>query len=218
MVSEGLLHFVEYELQIIALLIFGLLYALRIRLIVKLSMPKEIAPPKGKPALGVAISFSWLFYPWSMESTTKHLGRWVEFALYHLAAAAAIGATFALPFAPQLMTHPVRIVVAVFITLGTLVGVIKLARRIITPSLRFISVPDDYFSLAAVEVFFIAAAGCLVFYTPLWRFIYFLITATFLIYVPFSKISHYLYWFFARTFLGLRYGRRGVIAKKEASI
>jgi len=98
------------------------------------------------------------------------------------------------------------------------VGFIKLGRRFTNPHLRFISTPDDYFSLAAVQVYFIVAAGCLITYTPDWRFVYFLITALFLIYVPFSKISHYLYWFFARTIIGIRYGRRGVIPRKEASV
>jgi nitrate reductase gamma subunit len=217
MISESLLHFVEFELQIIALSIFAILYGLRVRNLMKLTMPKETAPAKGNPSIGIAVSFASLFNPWSMESTTKHLGRWVEFALYHLAALAAIGATFTLPFAPQIMTYPVRIVFAVFLILGVLVGFMKILRRFVNPHLRYVSTPDDYFSLFAVQVYFIAAAGCLVYYTDLWRFIYFLITALFLIYVPFSKISHYLYWFFARTFLGLRYGRRGVIPRREAS-
>jgi nitrate reductase gamma subunit len=217
MISEKLLHFVEFELQIAALSIFALLYGLRVLQLMKLPLPKERAPSKGNSSLGVAVSFAGIFYPWSMESTTKHIWRWIEFSLYHLAAAAAIGATFTLPFAPRLMTHPVRITLAVFIILGTLVGFIKLARRILNTNLRRISVPDDYFSLAAVQIYFIAASGCLIYYTPDWRFVYFLITAAFLIYVPFSKISHYLYWFFARTILGIRFGRRGVIPRKEVS-
>lgn len=218
MISEGLLHFVEFELQIIALSIFAILYALRVRHLMKLPMPKETAPPKGSPSRGVATSFASLFYPWSMESTTKHMSRWIEFAVYHLAATAAIGATFTLPFAPRLMTFPVRIVLAVFIILGVIVGFVKISRRLTNIYLRHVSTPDDYFSLAAVQIFFIAAGGCLIFYTPNWRFIYFLITAIFLIYVPFSKISHYLYWFFARTFIGLRYGRRGIIPQKRVSV
>jgi len=113
------------------------------------------------------------------------------------------------------MTYPVRITFSVFIGLGALVGVIKLARRIVNPHLRHVSIPDDYFSLVAVEVYFIAAVGCLVFYTPEYRFVFFLITALFLFYVPFSKISHYLYWFFARVYLGIRFGRRGVLPRKR---
>jgi hypothetical protein len=218
MISEKLLHFVEFELQIAALGIFALLYGLKVLQLMKLPLPKERAPSRGNPALGVAVSFAGIFYPWSMESTTKHIWRWIEFSLYHLAAAAAIGATFTLPFAPRLMTYPFRITLAVFIILGTLVGFIKLARRISNINLRHISVPDDYFSLAAVQIYFIAASGCLIYYTPEWRFVFFLITALFLIYVPFSKISHYLYWFFARTILGIRFGRRGIIPRKEVSI
>jgi hypothetical protein len=48
---------------------------------------------------------------------------------------------------------------------------------------------------------------------PDWRFAYFVVTAAFLLYVPFSKISHYVYWFFSRVLMGIRYGRRGVIPK-----
>jgi hypothetical protein len=214
--SEGLLHFVEYELQIAALLFFAALYALKVRKLMKLPLPPETAPAKGSAARGVAASFAAVFYPWSMESTTKHIGRWVDFALYHLAAAAAIGATFTIPFTPRLMTYPVRMVFAFFIVIGIAVGFIRLARRMTDPYLRHVSTPDDYFSLAALQVFFASSAGCLIFNTPGWRFTYFVITALFLVYVPFSKISHYLYWFFARTYLGIRFGRRGVLPRNEA--
>ena len=92
-----------------------------------------------------------------------------------------------------------------------------MVRRITDPYIRHVSTPDDYFSLAAVQVYFIMGVGCLYFYDTPWRFAYFLTTAVFLVYVPFSKISHYLYWFFGRTLVGIRYGRRGVIPRSEAS-
>ena len=38
---------------------------------------------------------------------------------------------------------------------------------------------------------------------------FFLLTAFFLIYVPFSKISHYLYYPFTRYWLGKTLGHRG---------
>lgn len=215
MISEGWLHFVEFELQIVALIIFAGLYTLRISHIVKLPLPKESAPARGNPAKGVIFSFSTIVNPFSMDSTTKHLWRWIEFFIYHLGALSAILATFTLPFAPGMMTYPVRIIFAVFIGLAIPVGIVKLIRRFVNPHLRYISVPDDYFSLVAVEVYFIFAALCLIFYTDIWRFLYFLVTALFLIYVPFSKVSHYVYWFFARTYLGVRFGRRGVLPGKR---
>ena len=45
------------------------------------------------------------------------------------------------------------------------------------------------------------------------RRLVFVLTAFFLIYVPFSKISHYVYWFFARVLMGVKYGRRGVMPR-----
>jgi hypothetical protein len=43
-------------------------------------------------------------------------------------------------------------------------------------------------------------------------------TAVFLVYVPFSKISHYIYYPFTRTYMGRHFGRRGVfpIRRKAA--
>jgi hypothetical protein len=76
-----------------------------------------------------------------------------------------------------------------------------------------ISTPDDYFSLAAVQLFFFLTVMTLVANTTGWRLAYFLVTAGFLFYVPFSKISHYVYWFFARVLMGVRYGRRGVMPR-----
>ena len=44
---------------------------------------------------------------------------------------------------------------------------------------------------------------------------YFFLTAFFLVYVPFSKISHYLYYPFARWYLGRTLGHRGVMPLKR---
>jgi hypothetical protein len=44
---------------------------------------------------------------------------------------------------------------------------------------------------------------------------YFLATAAFLFYVPFSKISHYVYYFFAHYLTGARYGWRGVVPERR---
>jgi hypothetical protein len=42
------------------------------------------------------------------------------------------------------------------------------------------------------------------------------LTTFFLLYVPFSKISHYLYYPFARLYFGRHFGRRGVYPKRSA--
>jgi len=45
--------------------------------------------------------------------------------------------------------------------------------------------------------------------------LFFGMTTLFLIYVPFSKISHYLYYPFTRYFLGKTMGHRGVFPRKK---
>ena len=88
-----------------------------------------------------------------------------------------------------------------------------MVRRVGSPYMRAISSPDDYFSLALLTVWLLsaglaapndAAAGEGVLLT------FFLSTAFFLVYVPFSKISHYLYYPFTRYYLGKTMGHRGV--------
>jgi nitrate reductase gamma subunit len=214
--EDRFLEFVKLDLQIIALSLFGLLYAFKVYQLLKLPWPKEVAPQRGHEELGVLYSFAWLVSPWSMSSTTQHIGRWVEFAVYHLGAGAAILGTFSIPFWPAIMTRPVSLTMAALVIGAFVVGIIKLWRRITAPELRVISTPDDYFSLAAVQVFFFFTAMALITEARGWMIAYFLITAAFLIYVPFSKISHYVYWFFARVFFGIRYGRRGIITGKRA--
>lgn len=211
--AEKFLHFAEFELQIIALSFFALMYAIKAWTMARLPLKWENAPAKGSPGAGVAYSYAATVVPWMMSSATQHWTRWLEFGLYHIGAGLAILSTFTLPFAPAIMIQPVRIAFAVFVALALIVGVLRLRRRLTNPDLRVISTPDDYFALAAVEVFFFLTVMTLVLNTPGWRLAYFLVTAAFLFYVPFSKISHYVYWFFSRVLMGVRYGRRGVMPR-----
>jgi hypothetical protein len=208
--NTGFVHFAEYELQIIALAWLVVLYCIKIFQLRRLPMPLDVAPPRGSPIAGALRSYTNIFIPWSMESAQKHPWRWVEFGAYHVGALIAILNTFTTPFAPGIMTQPVRWVFAVLIAPAFLLGFVKLARRVTRPEMRLISTADDYFALASVELFFFTGVMALLIDTSVWRTIYFLITAGFLFYVPFSKISHYVYFFFAAAITGGRYGKRGV--------
>ena len=92
-------------------------------------------------------------------------------------------------------------------------------RRLSNPAIRLISTPDDIFSLALLTVWSFVSIfaapnrpdlgeGALMFY--------FILTAFFLIYVPFSKISHYLYYPFTRFYFGRTMGHRGVYPIKRS--
>ncbi len=216
MIEQSTLHFIEYELQAIALIWMGLIYLYKIWQLSRLKMPWEAAPQKGSSTQGVLRSYGAIFLPWSMESSRKNVGRWLEFGIYHVGALVAIVNTFTYPFAPDFMTWPVRLIFAILIAPSVLVGFFKLYQRITRKELRIISTPDDYFSLASMQLFLFFAVMALLTNAPGWRMVYFLVTAFFLFYVPFSKISHYIYFFFARFLMGSRYGARGVIPQTRS--
>jgi hypothetical protein len=210
MTAESVLRFAQYDLQTVALIWMALLYGLKIYQMWRLPMPWEKAPARGSPVRGVLASYMTVIFPWLMESSRQHLWRWAEFAVYHLGAAAAILATFAIPFAPGLLVLPLRYVLAAVTVAAVLLGLVKIVRRFWSPALRLVSTPDDYFSLVALEVFFAATVAVLLADGTATRIAFFVITAAFLFYVPFSKISHYVYYFMAGIFTGARYGFRGV--------
>lgn len=212
--TEPLLHFVEYELQAIALAWMAIIYTIKAIQLSKLPMPWEKEVQKGNPGKGVRRSYASIFMPWAVESSRNHLTRWALFAIYHVGCLVAIVNTFTFTFAPGFMSQPIRILFAVLIAPAIPIGFIKLIRRISRPEIRLISTPDDFFSLASLQLFFFAAVMALLFNTPFWRLSYYIITALFLFYVPFSKISHYVYFFFARFLTGKRYGWRGIIPQK----
>jgi nitrate reductase gamma subunit len=78
--------------------------------------------------------------------------------------------------------------------------------------MRAISSPDDYIALALVLLFLLTGLLALLGWEP-GIIAYFILAAFFLVYEPFSKIRHYLYYPFARYFYGAAFGRRGVIGK-----
>lgn len=213
MINDAFLHFVEYELQAIALLWMGILYSIKAIQLSRLPMPWEQGEARGSAVKGVLRSYAAIFLPWSRESSRNHPFRWLEFGLYHIAALVAIVNTFTLPFLPQMMTPTVKLIFAALIAPALPLGFVKLARRIRRPELRYISTPDDYFSLISLQFFFFSGVMVLISPTEFWRFWYFLITAAFLFYVPFSKISHYVYFFFAHVLSGSRYGHRGILTQ-----
>jgi len=213
------LRILENEVQIVALAFMGTVYILRLIWMFKFKAGKEITDPVGNPRVGVAYSMMNVAMPWAMESARKNWSFYTQFVIFHIGVVAAISATFIIPFWPG--AFEIKALVRIFqLALGAAfaVGIIRPIRRITSPTMRLISTPDDYFSLVLMSSFF--ASG--VFAVPNeyevseWPLIFFFIMTTFfLIYVPFSKISHYLYYPFTRYFLGKTMGHRGVFPRKR---
>lgn len=214
-----LLQILENEVQIAALSFMVIIYAVRLIWIFRFSASKEYTYPAGNWKLGVAYSLPNITMPWGMESTRKNLFFYTQFVIFHLGVLAAIIATFIIPYWPELFIVS-SIVYTFQIVVGAafFVGIIRLIRRIINPVMRLISTPDDYFSLILLILWFGAGVFAIpnkfeISEVPL--IIFFFLTAFFLIYVPFSKISHYLYYPFTRYYLGKTMGYRDVFPRKK---
>jgi nitrate reductase gamma subunit len=152
--------------------------------------------------------------PWAMESSRRKPLFYLQFAAFHLGVAAAILLLFVLPLTPQALENP-TVVLAFRIPIGAafLVGLGRIVRRFGNKYMRAISTPDDYFSLILLTVWFAFAFLAVPNSTENgeWHLLGYSFLATFfLVYVPFSKISHYLYYPFTRYYLGKTLGHRGV--------
>jgi nitrate reductase gamma subunit len=214
------LRILENEVQIIALTFMGTVYVLRLLwMFRRFKAANEITHGVGNKNVGIAYSMMNVAMPWAMESVRKNWSFYAQFVIFHVGVVLAISATFIIPYWPELFEA--EWIVRLFqLLLGAAfaVGIIRLIRRITNPVLRLVSSPDDYFSLVLLTAFF--ASG--IFAVPNeyevseWPLIvFFIMTTFFLIYVPFSKISHYLYYPFTRYFLGKTMGHRGVFPRKK---
>jgi len=219
-----LLHFSEHTLQEAALVIMAIVYTLRVRWLLKFKAGKERQPATGLPGTtpmkGVLYSWANIAMPWAMESTRNKIFIYTQFVIFHLGVTLAIALSFIIPYAPGLLTsYPVIVsIFQIIIGAACLVGLIRIARRVSDKYMRAISSPDDYFSLILLTVWFFFATFAVPNNIENGEGIllaYFILTAFFLIYVPFSKISHYLYYPFTRYYFGKTMGYRGTYPIKH---
>jgi nitrate reductase gamma subunit len=213
------LKILEDEVQIVALAFMSTIYILRLIWMFRFKAGKEVTNPMGNPRMGAAYSLANVAMPWAMESVRKNWSFYAQFVIFHIGVVAAITATFIIPYWPEVFQ--IKLIVRIFqLSLGAAfaVGIIRLIRRITDPVLRLISSPDDYFSLILLTSFFASGIYAVPneYEASEWPLIiFFLMTTLFLVYVPFSKISHYLYYPFSRYFLGKTMGHRGVFPRKK---
>jgi len=207
----------------IALVVMAIVYTLKIRWLLSFNLGKDKSAP-GNPGQsnkqrGARYSFFNVAMPWSMESTRKPKGFifYMSFVIFHMGVVAGITLAFVSTIAPDFLRVPVvGYTTLVFLVAAFLVSVYRIFRRTLRPLMRLISTPDDYFSLVMLTVWFGLGACTQAFLMGVWGMTnetllvaYLYLTSFFLLYVPFSKISHYLYYPFTRTYIGRALGHRG---------
>ncbi len=215
-----LLHLSE-RITHLALILMACVYTLRIIWLTRFKAGKERQAPTGAadttPGKGIWYSLFNIAMPWAMESTRRKFFTYIQFVIFHLGITTAIALTFIIPFGPRLLEIPwVAALFQVIIGAAFIVGIMRIIRRVGVKVMRAISTPDDYFSLTILTVWFFFAFFSVSNQpeqsetTIKMMIVYFFMTTFFLAYVPFSKISHYLYYPFTRYYFGKSMGHRGV--------
>jgi nitrate reductase gamma subunit len=221
-----LLHLAEHRVQELALLFMAAAYVVRLVWLFRWQAGRDRQPPSLRPATsarkGSLYSLAAVAMPWAMESTRRDPWFYVQFATFHVGVASSIALSFVIPYAPDWLESAALVrLLQVAIGAAFVVAGIRMVRRVTNPVVRAISTPDDYFSLALLAVWFLLGVLAAPNSTAHgeWPLVaYFLMTAFFLVYVPFSKISHYLYYPFSRFYLGRTLGHRGVFPLEPRSI
>jgi nitrate reductase gamma subunit len=219
---SSMLHTAEI-VHWIALGVMGVVYTTRLAWLLRFKAGKDRSAP-GNPARTSARKGGWyslgnVAMPWAMESTRRPSGFvfYLSFVLFHLGVVAGITLAFVSTLAPGVMAMPaVAMVSGTLLVVAFLVSLYRIGRRTLRPVMRLISTPDDYFSLLMLTVWFALGAatqayvaGMEAFSSELLLVAYLYLTSFFLLYVPFSKISHYLYYPFTRWWIGRALGHRG---------
>ena len=203
----------------IALAIMAIVYTARLVWLHQFRNARE-RQPAGQPdktnaSKGAMYSLGNVLMPWAMESTRDGLPFYATFLVFHMGVAVGIGLAFVSSLYRPLVEIPVVGVTSLAIlTAAFLIGLYRIVRRFTLPHLKLISSPDDYFSVIMLTGWFasaMAAQACFLGWlqSELVLVVFLLYTSFFLIYVPFSKISHYLYYPFTRYWLGRSLGHRG---------
>jgi len=207
----------------IALVVMAIVYTMRIRWLLSFNLGKDKSAP-GNPSQsnkqrGARYSLFNVAMPWSMESTRRPKGFifYLSFVIFHLGVCAGITLAFVSTIAPDFLRVPVVGWTLMALIIGALlVSLYRIGRRLLRPLMRLISTPDDYFSLLMLTVWFAIGAATQAYLMGIWgvtneifQIAYLYLTSFFLLYVPFSKISHYLYYPFTRIYIGRALGQRG---------
>ncbi len=207
----------------VALLVFvaGMVYRL-VRVLV-LGWAPDRVPGRGSKAGGAAVSFAkgilvWPFIPWVKDTFKRNPVIYLAGGLFHLGLLVVIflGAAHVLVWKSLLgfawPSLPLPIVD--WLAAGAIVAMIALAiNRLVNPVLKLISGPAEWLNL--LLVFLPMVTGYMTTHHLFFRYevlfsLHMLVVDVLLIWIPLSRISHFMFYFFSRAIHGAQFGKRAV--------
>ncbi len=184
--------------------------AVRLRDIMNRPFKEDLSRARGNIWRGVLYAFTLGMAPWEKESTRLHWMAYFRGIFFHVGIFMAFGVLFA---SPWLTVIPLPIIwLAILVTaVGAVTGFAGIVMRLAEEDLRVLSLPDDYFSVFLTSLF--VALALVVLLWPVTLPIFYIVAAVMLVYIPFGKIRHCVYFFYSKFFFGLGFGHRGVIGQ-----
>lgn len=184
--------------------------ALRIRDITNRPFEQDLSRARGDIRRGVLYAFTLGMAPWEKESTRRHWVAYFRGIFFHLGIFMAFGVLFASPWL-DVIPLPVAWLAMLVTAVGAVSGFAGLVMRLTEDNTRVFSLLDDYFSVFLSSLF--VALSFLTLLVPSALPVFYIVTAVMLVYIPFSKMRHCVYFFYSKFFFGLGFGRRGVIGQ-----
>ena len=223
MTWDAVLEFARGPFFYAALLVFigGMIY--RLVSVIGLGWKKDRVPVKGSETGGVVMSFLkgilvWPFIPWVKNTFKRNPLVYIGGGLFHLGLFLVVflGTAHMLVWKSLLgfgwATLPLPIVD--WLAAAGIVGMlILLINRIIHPVLRLISGPAEYLAWAFVFLPMVTGYALTHHLGPRYEVMFslhMLSVDVLLIWIPLSRISHFIFYFFSRTIHGQQFGKRGV--------
>lgn len=184
--------------------------AIRLRSIMNRPFKKDLSRARGSVWQGALYAFTLGMAPWEKESTRLHWVGYFRGIVFHVGVFMAFAVLFVSPWL-NLVPIPIIWLMIAVTGVGAVAGFAGVVMRWGDENERALSLPDDYFSVLIVSLFV-----ALAFLVLIWSQIlpaYYIIAAFMLIYIPFSKIRHCVYFFYSKFFFGSGFGHRGVLGQ-----
>lgn len=174
---------------------------------------RRFAPPAGDAGTGIRYAFTGALSPRAKESAREHPLAWAAGMAFHGGVFVGL-LTLALALAGLRPPLPVAVALGLVCGLGGLCGLGLLAKRLFQPELRALSHPDDWIANLLATALPLLALGWLA--SPRLETAFLAGALPLLVYAPFGKLRHAVFFFLARRHLGAFFGRRGTFPVRHA--